>query len=73
MPDDPELIACRKLFAALPDLLDAGSMARLRDWLDQRQVFLDGQEDPGAVPTDGLDEELAVANTFRALFEALPR
>lgn len=71
MPDDPKLIAYRKLFAALPQLLDEGSLARVRDWLDQRQVFLDGQEDPGAVPTDGLGEELAVANTFRTMFEEL--
>lgn len=73
MTDDPKLIAYRKLFAALPDLLDDGSMVRLRDWLEQRQVFLDGQEDPGAVPTEGLGEELAIANSFAALLEELSR
>jgi len=64
-------IACEKLLEALPRLLDEQGLRQVLDWLEARQTLLDGQEDPGAVETEGLALELAVANHFRRLAEAL--
>lgn len=64
---EARLIAFDKLIEALPGLLDAEARAALCDWLRERQVLLDGQEDPGAVIVEGLETELAVAGVFRDL------
>ena len=64
---DARLIAYGKLIDALPDLLDAEGRKALCDWLTERQVLHDGQEDPGAVPVEGLEVELAIAQVFRDL------
>jgi len=64
-------IACEKLLQALPGLLEEQGLQRVLDWLEARQILLDGQEDPGAVETEGLALELAVANSFHRLAEVL--
>lgn len=64
---DARLIAYGKLIDALPELLDAQGRQALCDWLAERQVLNDGQEDPGAVPVEGLEVELAIAGVFRDL------
>lgn len=69
--DDPQVIACTKLIDALPGLLDGPNLAAVRDWLTARQVLHDGQEDPGAVIVEGLEVELAIAETFRWFAERL--
>ncbi|WP_347138592.1 hypothetical protein [Paracoccus sp. SSK6] len=71
MPDtgDARLIAYGKLIDALPGLLDAEGRQALCDWLAERQVLHDGQEDPGAVMVEGLEVELAIAQVFRELAE----
>lgn len=69
--DDPQVIACTKLIDALPGLLDGPNLRAVCDWLVARQVLHDGQEDPGAVIVEGLEVELAIAETFRRLAERL--
>lgn len=69
--DDPRVMACAKLIDALPDLLDGPNLQAVCDWLTARQVLHDGQEDPGAVMVEGLEIELAIAETFRRFAERL--
>lgn len=66
---DPRLIAYGKLIDALPGLLNEESRVALCDWLTERQVMHDGQEDPGAVIVEGLETELAIAEVFRDLVQ----
>lgn len=69
--DDPRLTAYAKLIDALPGLLDAEGRAAVCDWLSERQILRDGQEDPGAVIVEGLEIELAIAEAFRHIAERL--
>ena len=71
MAQDARLIAYAKLIDALPDLLAPEARRQLCDWLAERQVLHDGQEDPGAVITEGLETELAIAEVFRQLADRL--
>lgn len=61
------LLAHRRLLAELVHLLPADRRAALAQWLDERANFQDGQEDPGAVPAEGIELELARADEFRML------
>lgn len=83
MPEDPispaappspaalegRLLAHRQLLAALIRTLPEAARAELMTLLQDRSVLSDGQEDPGAVPTDGLAVGLALADEFRLLTE----
>ena len=68
---DARLMAYGKLVDALPGLLNAEGRHSLCGWLAERQVLHDGQEDPGAVPVEGLETELAIAQVFRELAERM--
>ncbi len=61
------LLAHRKLLARLL----AGSPGPLRaaigEWLAEQEVLNDGQEDPGAVPGEGLALELALSDELRRI------
>jgi hypothetical protein len=70
-PIHPRLLAYDKLITALPGLLNDDARAALCEWLAARQVLQDGQEDPGAVIVEGLETELAIAETYRKLAEQL--
>lgn len=70
-PIPPRLLAYDKLIAALPGLLNDEARTALCEWLAARQVLQDGQEDPGAVIVEGLETELAIAETYRKLAEQL--
>lgn len=59
------LIAQRMLLARL--VAQSPGHAALLAFLDDRSVMRDGQEDPGAVPTDALRIEGALADEFRLL------
>ncbi len=67
------LLAHRRLFRLLLTEL-AGTPAgdRMRDFLRERSVLQDGQEDPGAVETAGNDIALAIAEEFRKIIDDLP-
>ncbi len=61
------LLAHRKLLARLL----AGSPGPLRaaigEWLAEQEILNDGQEDPGAVPGEGLALELALSDELRRI------
>lgn len=71
LQDNPDLVACTKLIDALPGLVDERGLRAVCDWLSERQVLMDGQEDPGAVMVEGLELELAIAGAFRRIAERL--
>lgn len=71
MTQDAKAIAHAKLIEALPGLLTPDARRPLCDWLAERQVLHDGQEDPGAVITEGLETELAIAEAFRQIADRL--
>lgn len=69
------LLAHRRLLSRLIALLADGDRRALRDWMDGREVMFDGQEDPGAVPAEGLALSMGMADEFRFIAEmvdALP-
>lgn len=61
------LLAHRRLLVELLRLLPKESRAGVMDWLEERSVYRDGQEDPGAVPGEAVALELARADEFRLL------
>jgi hypothetical protein len=67
LPIEGRLLAHRRLLAELMRLVPENRRKELRDWLEERAVYQDGQEDPGAVPDAGIALELARADEFRLL------
>ncbi|SIQ04030.1 hypothetical protein SAMN05421641_10323 [Paracoccus thiocyanatus] len=67
------LIAQRRILMRLLGGLPAESRAGLLDWLEERAVLRDGQEDPGAVPAEGAALELALADEMRLMRQELAR
>ncbi|WP_304618052.1 hypothetical protein [Paracoccus sp. (in: a-proteobacteria)] len=61
------LMAHRRLLAQMLAAMPDTQRRQMLDWLDARSVMRDGQEDPGAVPTDGMAEAMAVADEYRAI------
>lgn len=60
------LMAHRKIIAMI--VAQAGqSSPNLIDALRSRTITLDGQEDPGAVPAEGLAQELEIAEEMRRI------
>lgn len=55
------LIAHRKILAQIVTLMQEQGDTSFIYKLDERSVMRDGQEDPGAVPTDGVATGLAIA------------
>lgn len=64
------LIAHRRVLAQLVAILPPASQAAMRDWLEQREIMSDGQEDPGALDPEAAALELALADEMR-LIEAV--
>ncbi|NGM46127.1 hypothetical protein G5B31_11340 [Rhodobacter sp. SGA-6-6] len=61
------LLAHRKLLARLLAGSPEDSRAAIADWLAGQEVMPDGQEDPGAVPGEGLAVELALSDELRRI------
>lgn len=61
------ILAQRRLLARLVALCPDPHWHQIGNWLDERQIFHDGQEDPGAVPAEGLAQQAAMADEFREL------
>ncbi len=55
------MIAHRKIIADMIARMEPGTITELMAKLETRETFQDGQEDPGAVPTDGLGTGLAIS------------
>ncbi|TJZ91923.1 hypothetical protein FA743_08870 [Paracoccus gahaiensis] len=64
---EARLEAQRRLLARLVAALEPGARQPVMDWLDQHDTLRDGQEDPGAVPTDDMGAALAVSEEFRLI------
>ena len=73
--DDLEgrLLAHRRILQLIVGAL-AGTPAggRIQSLLRERSTLQDGQEDPGAVETAGMGIELALAEEFRRISDAVP-
>ncbi|HET9068558.1 MAG TPA: hypothetical protein VFN28_07915 [Amaricoccus sp.] len=72
--DDLEgrVLAHRRILQLMVSALaDTPAGERLRALLAARSTLQDGQEDPGAVETDGMALELAVADEFRLVAEGI--
>lgn len=67
------LLAHRRILQLIvTELGDSAAGERILALLRDRATLQDGQEDPGAVETDGMGLELAVADEFRRIVEGLP-
>ena len=60
-------LAHRKLLARLLAGSPPEARAAIAEWLAGQAVLSDGQEDPGAVPAEGLAVELALADELRRI------
>lgn len=67
LPLEGRLLAHRRLLVELLRSLPSARRAELMAWLDERSIYQDGQEDPGAVPGEGIELELARADEFQVL------
>jgi hypothetical protein len=68
------LVAQRKLLGLLvAEFSRQGGNDRLWEFLRERQTPQDNQEDPGAVPSEGLEFALAMADEFRLIEEVARR
>ncbi|WP_199259277.1 hypothetical protein [Paracoccus binzhouensis] len=65
------LIAHRRMFGKLLALSPESVRAELLEWLESREVMLDGQEDPGALSGPEAALELALSDEMRLLHEHL--
>lgn len=64
---EARLTAQRRLLARIVAALDTPARQPVLDWLGQRETLRDGQEDPGAVPAEGMDQALAASDEFRLI------
>ncbi len=67
------LIAHRRILMRVLAGLSENLRADLLDWLEERAVPHDGQEDPGAVPSEGAALELALSDEMRLMRAELAR
>ncbi|WP_378948695.1 hypothetical protein [Paracoccus sp. R86501] len=58
------MLAHRRILSRLIASLPEQDRTQLLDWISNREVMRDGQEDPGAVPAEGSALELAMADEF---------
>lgn len=65
------LIAHRRLLAQLMALAPPETRTALLDWLAERAVMPDGQEDPGVLDPEAAGLELALSDELRLIRGAL--
>lgn len=58
------ILAHRRILARLISALPDDDRESMMQWMEQREVMRDGQEDPGAVQSEGNALELAMADEF---------
>jgi hypothetical protein len=63
------LLAHRKILARLIAALPVEVSGDLTAWLEERSVLHDGQEDPGSIPTEGLQLELSLADEIATILD----
>ncbi|SDE35620.1 hypothetical protein [Limimaricola pyoseonensis] len=64
------LLAQRKVLARLVAALDGPAGEQLRDYIRDRSHMVGDEEDPGAVPGEGLSIEGALADEMHHILEA---
>ena len=70
---DGRLLAHRRILQLIVGELAGTPVGdRILSRLRERSTLQDGQEDPGAVETDALGVEFAVAEEFRLLADGIP-
>lgn len=67
LPLEGRLLAHRRILVELLRHLPEERRAEMLEWMDERAIYQDGQEDPGAVPGEGIELELARADEFQVL------
>jgi hypothetical protein len=67
LPLEGRLLAHRRLLVELLRMLPQDRRDKMMDWIEDRAIYRDGQEDPGAVPGEGIALELARADEFQIL------
>lgn len=67
LPLEGRILAHRRVLLELLRNLPESRRLEMLDWLDERAIYQDGQEDPGAVPGEGIELELARADEFQVL------
>lgn len=65
------LVAHRRVLSRLLALAPPELRAEMLDWLEQREVMPDGQEDPGILDPEGAALELALSDEMRLIHAAL--
>ncbi|MDF3853720.1 hypothetical protein ACDP63_06225 [Paracoccus sp. P2] len=63
------VIAHRRTFQKLLELSPEDMRAQMLQWLEDREVMLDGQEDPGALAGEEAALELALSDEMRLLHD----
>jgi hypothetical protein len=63
------LLAHRKILARLIAAVPVEASGDLTAWLEERSVLHDGQEDPGSMPTEGLQLELSLADEIATILD----
>lgn len=61
------MLAHRRVLAQVLAALPLPAWHGVSDWLAEHTLLRDGQEDPGAVPAEGLALELSIAEEYREL------
>lgn len=61
------IIAHRRLLIQILVALDGPAREKLLNWLAEREVLHDGQEDPGAVPAESAVLPLSIADEIREI------
>lgn len=61
------IIAHRRLLIQILVGLDGPAREKLLNWVAEREVLHDGQEDPGAVPAESAVLPLSIADEFREI------
>lgn len=64
---EASVIAHRRLLAKLVDLLGPPERDVMLQWIDDRQILHDGQEDPGAIPSEAAVLPLSIAAEFQEI------
>lgn len=65
------LIAHRRMLTRLMELSPDTARDAMQEWLSEREIMPDGQEDPGALADEGAALELALADEMRLVLAVL--
>lgn len=67
LPIEGRLLAHRRLLVEILRILPSDRHQHIVDWIDDRTLYQHVAQDPGTLPGDGVDLELARADEFQVL------